>query len=60
MPHQITNKAISKKIAYFIADLEYNEVSDPLVLAEALEYFLNDIMPENSTSSPNLTKTKNS
>ncbi len=40
------NKHMAKKIAYFISDLEYNEVSDPSALADLLEEFLDNERPE--------------
>lgn len=55
MPKQ-GNKSIAKKIAYFIADLEYNEVSTPEALAGLLEEFLDNILPENSQTSPNIVR----
>lgn len=63
MARTLTNKSIAKKIAYFIVDLEHNDVSDPNALAEILEVFLNSEMPGNAFSSTNLinqNNTKNS
>ncbi len=63
MAHKLTNKSIAKKIAYLIADLEHNEVSDPNSLAELLENYLDVIIPDNTYSSTNLingNNTKNS
>lgn len=59
MAHKLTNKSIAKKVSYFIADLEYNEVSDPMALADLLEDFLNGIIPDNAFSSTNLINNNN-
>jgi len=47
------NKALAEKIAYYIADLEYHEVSTPEILASLLESYLDDIQVDNKRKSGN-------
>ncbi len=44
MLDKISNKELSKRIAYFVADQEYDEIKDPEILKVKIEEFLNSFL----------------